>query len=71
MKHIKFCCPVCGQTEIYKITRRIPWEWDDKFDYILCDNPEPGYYECIDGHKFEVERDEEFVDKNISIIDIL
>jgi len=54
-------CPVCGTTEVYKDG------WSVRFG--KHDSPDLGAYECVDGHKWtvEVEQDkfEEFTVEKI------
>lgn len=66
-------CPVCHTSEIYHISVFTPWFYTDQGDIIfgepyrnfaLCRNGkydmiEPGDYECVNGHSFEVEPEEE------------
>ncbi len=58
--HMK--CPECNTTEIYRISRLIIPEPEGKetvyVDYSKAHGPEPGNYECVDGHQFSIEKDE-------------
>lgn len=61
MNHIK--CPICGNTEVYRISRLVIPEPEGRetvyVDYSLARTEEPGNYECVDGHQFEIEREYE------------
>jgi len=57
-----FCCPECGTSEVYKVVHHFGYyldgEYFDSFiDYVPVrfgkyDIPEPGKYECGEGHQF-------------------
>jgi len=57
-----FTCPECGTTEVYKVVHHFDYflageYFDSYIDYILVhfgkyDTPEPGNYECVEGHQF-------------------
>lgn len=61
-----FCCPECGTSEVYKVVHHHEWMYTADGDIIFgetiidyCpvrfgkyDTPEPGNYECVEGHQF-------------------
>ena len=61
MNHIK--CPECSNTEVYRISRLVIPEPEGRetvyVDYSLAHSEEPGNYECVDGHQFEIEMEYE------------
>ena len=61
-----FKCPICGNTEVYRISRLVIPEPEGRetvyVDYSLARFEEPGNYECVEGHEFTT--DEYFVENN-------
>jgi len=59
-------CPDCGNTEVYRISRLVIPEPEGRetvyVDYSLARTEEPGNYECVDGHQFEIV--DNFVENN-------
>ncbi len=64
-------CPICNTKEIYK--HQIVWDYfgpepvSTETFYLVSfgkyDTPEPGEYECVDGHEFEVDETGEIDNK--------
>ena len=61
-----FKCPICGNTEVYRISRLVIPEPEGRetvyIDYSLAHSEEPGNYECVDGHQFKIV--DNFVENN-------
>ena len=60
-------CPECSNTEVYRISRLVIPEPEGRetvyTDCSLARSEEPGSYECVDGHQFEIEREYEMDSK--------
>lgn len=56
-------CPICGNTEVYRISRLVIPEPEGRetvyVDYSLARSEEPGNYECVDGHQWKIEMEYE------------
>ena len=58
-----FKCPICGNTEVYRIGRLVIPEPEGRetvyVDYSLAHSEESGNYECVEGHQFTIKMEYE------------